>query len=238
MVFAAWRGALAGTCVSMTAMSTAEPFVPAGSDLAGLAAAARECRGCELFADASQTVFGAGSPGATVMLVGEQPGDVEDREGAPFVGPAGRLLDRALAEAGVDRSVAYVTNAVKHFRFKSTGSSQRRIHEKPATRHVSACAPWLAAELAAVQPEVVVALGATAAQALFGSAFRVTKQRGELLAWPPLAGPYAGSTVPAVASLATIHPSAVLRSRTPEERETAFAGLVADLKIVAGALRQ
>jgi DNA polymerase len=220
----------------MKATSTAEPFVPTGSDLEGLAKAARECRGCELFEQATQTVFGAGSAGATVMLVGEQPGDVEDREGTPFVGPAGRLLDRALAEAGVERSAAYVTNAVKHFRFKSTGNSQRRIHEKPATRHVSACQPWLAAELTAVEPEIVVALGATAAQALFGSAFRVTKQRGELLHWPPAAGPYAGSTVPVTAALATIHPSAVLRARTPDERENAFAGLVADLRIVAKAL--
>jgi len=219
----------------MTTISSAEPFVPAESDLPGLAAAARECRGCELFESATQTVFGAGSAGASVLLVGEQPGDVEDREGVPFVGPAGRLLDRALTEAGVDRSAAYVTNAVKHFRFKSTGNGQRRIHEKPAARHVNACEPWLAAELTAVQPKIIVALGATAAQALFGSAFRVTKQRGQLLDWPPPAGPYVGNTVPAAAALATIHPSAVLRARTPDERETAFAGLVADLRIVAEA---
>jgi DNA polymerase len=221
----------------MRETSTAEPFVPTGSDLRGLAVAARGCRGCELFKDATQTVFGAGPAGASVVLVGEQPGDVEDREGAPFVGPAGRLLDRALAEAGVDRSAAYVTNAVKHFRFKSTGNSPRRIHEKPSSRHVSACEPWLAAELAAVEPQIVVALGATAAQALFGSAFRVTKHRGELLEWPPTAGPYVRSTVPITAALATIHPSAVLRSRTPDERETAFAGLVADLAIIAKTLR-
>jgi len=219
----------------MQSTSSAEPFVPTGSDLPGLADAARQCRGCELFENATQTVFGAGTTGATVMLVDEQPGDVEDREGVPFVGPAGRLLDRALAEAGIDRSAAYLTNAVKHFRFKSTGGGQRRIHEKPATRHVSACEPWLSAELEVVRPEIIVALGATAAQALFGSAFRVTKQRGELLQWPPAVGPYASSTLPATAALATIHPSAVLRARSPDERETAFAGLVADLKIVAGA---
>jgi len=220
----------------MMATGTAEPFVPAAADLDGLAAAARGCRGCELFENATQTVFGAGTAGARVMLVGQQPGDVEDRDGVPFVGPAGRLLDRALAEAGIDRSAAYVTNAVKHFRFKSTAGSQRRIHEKPAARHVTACEPWLSAELEAVAPAVVVALGATAAQALFGSAFRVTRQRGELLDWPPVTGPYVGSTVPVEAALATIHPSAVLRARTPDERETAYAGMVTDLTVAARAL--
>ncbi|MGS0687124.1 UdgX family uracil-DNA binding protein [Nakamurella sp. GG22] len=221
----------------MMAASTAEPYVPAVTDLPSLAEAARGCRGCELFENATQTVFGAGSAGARAMFVGEQPGDLEDRAGAPFVGPAGQLLDRALTEAGIDRSAAYVTNAVKHFRFKSTAGGQRRIHEKPAARHVSACEPWLTAELTAVQPEIVVALGATAAQALFGSAFRVTKQRGELLDWPPAAGPYSASAVPVTAAIATIHPSAVLRSRTAEERDTAFAGLVLDLRVVAAALR-
>ena len=226
-----------GNLSGMKATTTAQPFVPGGSDLHELAAAARGCRGCELFENATQTVFGAGSTGATVMLVGEQPGDVEDREGEPFVGPAGRLLDRALAEAGVDRSAAYVTNAVKHFRFKSTEAGQRRIHDKPAARHVSACQPWLTAELATVQPQIVVALGATAAQALFGSAFRVTQQRGQLLEWPPAVGPYADSPVPVSAGFATIHPSAVLRARTADERETAFSGLVADLRIVARAVQ-
>jgi uracil-DNA glycosylase len=229
--------AVAGYLFSMMVTSTAEPFVPAESDLAGLAAAASGCRGCELFENATQTVFGAGASGATVMLVGEQPGDAEDREGLPFVGPAGRLLDQALVEAGIDRSAAYVTNAVKHFRFKSTDKGKRRIHEKPSARHVTACEPWLVAELAVVEPKVVVALGATAAQALFGRSFRVTKQRGELLQWPPSAGPYAGSSVEVTAALATIHPSAVLRARTSEERQTALAGLVADLRVVAGALR-
>ena len=226
-----------GNLSGMKVSSTAQPFVPNGSDLHEIAVAARGCQGCELFENATQTVFGAGSMGATVMLVGEQPGDVEDREGEPFVGPAGRLLDRALAEAGVDRSAAYVTNAVKHFRFKSTATGQRRIHEKPSARHVSACGPWLAAELAAVEPQIVVALGATAAQALFGAAFRVTKQRGELLEWPPAAGPYVGNTVPVTAGLATIHPSAVLRARTSDERDAAFAGLVADLQVVARAVQ-
>ena len=216
---------------------TAEPYVPPTIDLTGLADAARGCRGCELFENATQTVFGAGLAGATIMLVGEQPGDVEDREGMPFVGPAGRLLDQVLAEAGIDRSAAYVTNAVKHFRFKSTANSQRRIHEKPSAGHVAACGPWLAAELAAVEPKVVVALGATAAQALFGRSFRVTKQRGELLRWPPADGPYAGNSVPVNAALATIHPSAVLRARSSDERQAAFAGLVDDLQMVAAALR-
>ena len=220
----------------MTAIMTAEPFVPAGSDLTGLELAARGCRGCELFEQATQTVFGAGSAGATIMLVGEQPGDAEDREGVPFVGPAGRLLDRALADAGIDRSAAYVTNAVKHFRFKSTAGNKRRIHEKPSTRHVSACEPWLEAELAAVAPRMLVALGATAAQALFGSAFRVTKQRGELLGWPPAAGPFSGNDVAVIAALATIHPSAVLRARTSGERQAALDGLVADLRVAATAI--
>src|SRR6195952_1733358 len=191
-----FESSMPGNLSGMKVSSTAQPFVPNGSDLHEIAVAARGCQGCELFENATQTVFGAGSMGATVMLVGEQPGDVEDREGEPFVGPAGRLLDRALAEAGVDRSAAYVTNAVKHFRFKSTATGQRRIHEKPSARHISACGPWLVAELASVGPQIVVALGATAAQALFGAAFRVTKQRGELLEWPPGAGPYVGHTVP------------------------------------------
>ena len=226
-----------GNLSFMTAILTAEPFVPSGSSLPELAAAARECQGCELFEKATQTVFGAGPAGATIMLVGEQPGDLEDREGAPFVGPAGRLLDRALDDAGIDRARAYVTNAVKHFRFKSTAGNKRRIHEKPSTRHVSACEPWLEAELAAVAPRMLVALGATAAQALFGSAFRVTKQRGELLEWPPAVGPFSGNGVAVTAALATIHPSAVLRARSSDERQAALDGLVADLKVAATAIR-
>ena len=218
------------------ATGTAAPFVPSRTDLVVLAKAAQRCEDCELFADAIQTVFGAGTSRALVMLVGEQPGDVEDQRGEPFVGPSGRLLDSVLAEVGVDRSAAYVTNAVKYFRFKSTANGKRRIHEKPAARHVTACEPWLSAELRAVRPRLVVAMGATAAQALFGSKFRVTKQRGELHSWPPPDGPYADSVLPIDAAIATIHPSAVLRARTSEDRETARTGPVDDLRVVAGAI--
>jgi DNA polymerase len=222
----------------MKATDSAAPFVPPSTDLHELAKAASHCQGCELFADATQTVFGAGKPSARVMLIGEQPGDVEDQRGEPFVGPAGRLLDRALSEAGIDRADAYVTNAVKHFRFKSTANGKRRIHEKPATRHVAACEPWLSAELQAIDPQVVVALGATAAQALFGSKFRVTKQRGELLNWPPSEGPYADSSLSIDAAIATIHPSAVLRARSSQDREQALDGLIADLQVVAKAMKK
>jgi uracil-DNA glycosylase family protein len=217
---------------------SAATFLPAGDELADLAQAARACRGCDLYADATQTVFGAGPPGARVMLVGECPGDVEDRSGEPFVGPAGKLLDRALAAAGVDRSLAYVTNAVKHFRWKSTAGGQRRLHVTPGAAHVSACRPWLSAELAAVDPVLVVAMGATAAQSLFGPQFRVTRERGVLLDWPPAAGPYAGLASPAPSlahALATIHPSAVLRG-DPSEREQMFDGLVADLRLIVPTL--
>jgi uracil-DNA glycosylase len=199
--------------------------VPEHASLRALAAAAADCRGCELFERATQTVFGAGRAHARVVLVGEQPGDVEDREGAPFVGPAGKLLDRALADAHLPRDEIYLTNAVKHFRWKSTASSKRRIHEKPAARHITACHPWLDAELAAVRPSIVVALGAVAAQSLFGPSFRVTRHRGELLDWPGAA--------PVQAAIATIHPSAVLRAGV--DRDELYAGLVADLRLASGA---
>ena len=176
------------------------------------------CTACELYADATQTVFGSGRAGARIVLAGEQPGDNEDLAGEPFVGPAGRLLDRALERAGVDRGDAYVTNVVKHFRFRSEG--KRRIHRTPGVEHVRACLPWLSSELATVRPTVLVTLGATAAKALLGSSFRLTRHRGELLEFEGLP------------LLATVHPSAVLR--TPEERrEEAFDGLVADL-VLAG----
>ncbi len=176
------------------------------------------CTACELYADATQTVFGSGRAGARIVLAGEQPGDKEDLAGEPFVGPAGRLLDRALERAGVDRGDAYVTNVVKHFRFRSEG--KRRIHRTPGVEHVRACLPWLSSELATVRPRVLVTLGATAAKALLGSSFRLTRHRGELLEFEGLP------------LLATVHPSAVLR--TPEERrEEAFDGLVADL-VLAG----
>jgi len=210
----------------------AQEFLPASGTLSALAAAARECRGCDLYQDATQTVFGRGPAAATLMLVGEQPGDVEDREGTAFVGPAGRLLDRALGDAGLDGADLFVTNAVKHFRWKA-GRGQRRIHDKPTAAQAAACRPWLVAELHAVRPSVVVALGATAAGSLFGPSFRLTQHRGERLPWPPPAGPFAADDTPVRAALATIHPSAVLRA--PEgERDTAFAGLVADLRTAAG----
>jgi DNA polymerase len=164
------------------------------------------------------------------MLVGEQPGDVEDRRGEPFVGPAGRMLDKALAEAGLARDAVYLTNAVKHFRFKSTAQGKRRLHQKPDAAQVAACRPWLAAELTAVHPQTVVLLGATAAQAVFGSGFRLTRHRGERLAWPedgPMGNPGASLV------LATIHPSAILRAG--ESRQTMYAGLVDDLKLAASA---
>ena len=192
----------------MPKFPSAQTFLPADHSLAELDAAARGCRGCDLYAEATQTVFGAGSASARVMLVGEQPGDVEDRDGAPFVGPAGRLLDRALAQAGVDRSLTYVTNAVKHFRWKATASGQRRLHVTPGAAHVSACRPWLSAELMSVDPNLVVALGATAAQSLFGSQFRVTRERGALLAWPPANGPFADQTLgPSLTHAPRHHPS-------------------------------
>ncbi|MGV9629539.1 UdgX family uracil-DNA binding protein [Streptomyces sp. NPDC003487] len=201
---------------------TAEPFVPDGAGLDGLRKAAAGCRGCPLHRDASQTVFGAGNPHARVMLVGEQPGDQEDRQGKPFVGPAGKLLDRALAEAGIDPAQTYVTNAVKHFKFTQAEPKKRRIHKAPSLREMTACGPWLAAELAVVEPELIVVLGATAGKALLGSSFRVTEVRGTVLE-REIHG-RKERLVP------TAHPSSVLRS---EDRESAFRGLVSDLRTAA-----
>jgi uracil-DNA glycosylase family protein len=198
---------------------TAAPFVPADPSLDDLAAAAEGCRGCPLWEPATQVVFGAGPADARLVIVGEQPGDQEDKAGEPFVGPAGRLLDDALEEAGIDRSLAYVTNAVKHFKFRASG--KRRIHATPDTWEVAACKPWLEAELAVLRPELVVLLGATAGKAVFGSSFRVTQSRGVLMPYGDLQ------------ALATLHPSAVLRS---DDREAARAGLVADLRVAAAAL--
>jgi uracil-DNA glycosylase len=210
----------------------AAAYLPQRTDsLSALAAAASGCRGCELYQAATQTVFGEGPPRASVMLVGEQPGDVEDRRGEPFVGPAGGVLDRALAEAGLERADVYVTNAVKHFRWKSTATGARRLHVKPGTAHVSACRPWLEAEIDAVAPSTLVALGATAAAALFGRRFRLTEQRGRELPWPPQDGPFADSVSPVRVAVATIHPSAVLRSDA-ESRRRLYEGLVTDLRIV------
>jgi DNA polymerase len=199
---------------------TAAEYVPERLSLPTLREAVQGCRGCPLYADATQAVFGEGAAHAEVMLVGEQPGDKEDLAGRPFVGPAGRLLDEALAEAGIDRSRAYVTNAVKHFKWRGRG--KRRIHQKPTWSESVACRPWLEAELAAVRPRVVVALGATAAQSLLGKDFRVTKQRGE-----PVDSPLAEHVV------ATVHPSSILRQRDEGARRVELAAFLDDLRVVA-----
>jgi DNA polymerase len=215
----------------------ARPFVPPNADLDALRRAAADCRGCPLHEPATQTVFGEGGPAARVVLVGEQPGDQEDRQGRPFVGPAGKLLTRALDEAGIDPDTAYVTNAVKHFKFTRAGPGKRRIHKPPSLREMTACKPWLAEELRVVDPEVVVVLGATAAKALLGPSFRVTKERGLLLPFPSSDGD--GDGVAERAWLvATIHPSAVLRAPDHDSREAAFAGLVSDLRVASQALRR
>jgi DNA polymerase len=197
---------------------------------------AQNCRACELYKDTTQAVFGEGPADARVVMVGEQPGDVEDRQGRPFVGPAGRLLDRALSEAGLDRSTIYLTNAVKHFKHKPAAPGKRRIHATPDRSEIIACRPWLVAEFAALRPQAVVVLGAIAAKALLGPAFRVTKSRGVLLTWPGSAehpDDFAGTVRNGGFVLATIHPSAVLRA---DDRGEALAGLVADLSVVAKAL--
>lgn len=200
--------------------TSAAPFVPADHSLGSLRDAAQECRGCDLFERATQTVFGEGSRVADVVLVGEQPGDYEDREGRPFVGPAGKLLDKALVEAGIDRAKVYVTNAVKHFKWEPRG--KRRIHQKPNAREVSACRPWLEAEIEAVRPKVIVCMGATAAQALLGNQFRVSKERGQLL--PSALAPYL---------LATVHPSSILRAPDDETREIETQLFIQDLQKIA-----
>jgi DNA polymerase len=189
---------------------------------------------CELWEPATQTVFGEGPETARVVLVGEQPGDQEDRKGEPFVGPAGKLLDRALTDAGIERRDAYVTNAVKHFRFTVKG--KRRIHQTPGAEHVRACRPWLESEFVVLKPEVVVALGATAAKILIAPSFRITKDRGHLLPWTPPGADADEEDAPHQTwMLATTHPSAILR--TPDEsRAEAYDALVADLAVVANAL--
>jgi uracil-DNA glycosylase family protein len=189
--------------------------------IGALRRAADGCRACDLWRNATQTVFGAGTPSARVMFVGEQPGDVEDRMGEPFVGPAGRILDQALGAAGINRDLVYVTNVVKHFKWRRAPSGKRRLHQRPDMAEVEACRPWLEAEVKRIGPELIVCLGATAAQALLGSAFRVTRDRGRLV--PTELGPPA---------IATVHPSAVLRVEGTDERELAFAELVADLVVV------
>jgi len=202
---------------------TAAEYVPPAPTLPKLRDAAAGCRGCDLWRRGTQTVFGEGARGAQVMLVGEQPGDQEDKAGRPFVGPAGRLLDHALEEAGIDRSLAYVTNAVKHFKWEARG--KRRIHAKPSWSEQVACRPWLEAELAVVSPRVLVCLGATAAQSLLGRQFRVTQHRGE----------WVDSDLAEYVT-ATIHPSAILRQRDDESRHAELAALVDDLRVVASVL--
>lgn len=203
---------------------SAADFLPARRTLPTLRRAAQGCRGCPLYRGATQVVFGEGAAKARVMLVGEQPGNEEDLDGHPFVGPAGRLLDRALEAAGVDRGAVYVTNAVKHFKYEVRG--KKRLHQKPSAAEVNACRPWLEAELEVVKPEILVCLGATAAQALLGRSFRVTKQRGVLV--PSELAPHV---------LATWHPSAVLRAPDEETRHRQLAEMTRDFGIVAKLLR-
>ena len=204
-------------------MSSAAEYLPERRSIKALAEAAEGCRGCDLYEDATQAVFGKGQARARLMLVGEQPGDKEDLAGEPFVGPAGRLLDRALIEAGIERSETYLTNAVKHFKWRPKG--KRRLHQTPRVGEVEACRPWLEAEVQTVGPEALLAMGATAARSLFGPKVKVTKDRGR-----PLDSPLA--PVAAV----TVHPSAILRLRDRDEREAELAAFVADLEAIASAL--
>lgn len=201
----------------------AEQFLPSRPTLPRLRTAVQECHGCDLYRDATQAVFGDGARRPQVVVVGEQPGDMEDRKGEPFVGPAGRLLDKALAEAGIDPNVVYRTNAVKHFRFRGT-AGKRRIHAKPDRWQVAACRPWLLTELSVLRPAGIVVLGATAGQSLLGPSFRVGTARGRRLDAPDLDCDWV---------VATTHPSAVLRA---PDRDEAFEGIVADLRVAAEAL--
>jgi DNA polymerase len=203
---------------------SATEFLPDRLSLKGLREAAASCRGCDLYERATQTVFGEGRKSSRLMLVGETPGDREDLDGHPFVGPAGRELNKALERVGIDRRDTYLTNAVKHFRFEERG--KRRIHQRPEARHVKACRPWLEAELRVVKPEALVVMGAVAAQSLLGNAFRVTQHRGELL-----------DTDLAPIVVATIHPSAILRERTDQDRIRQREAFTKDLQVAADALR-
>jgi len=200
----------------------AAKFVPAGAGLSELKTAASHCKGCDLYRHATQTVFGRGSAHARIVFIGEQPGDQEDRQGAPFVGPAGEVFERALAEAGLEREKLYVTNAVKHFKFEQRG--KRRIHQTPRATELNACRPWLEAELTLIKPEVLVCLGATAARAIFGDKFRITRDRGHFAPtrWAPK-------------TMATYHPSAVLRGEDDAQKAELYAMLLEDLKKIARA---
>ncbi|OBB92078.1 UdgX family uracil-DNA binding protein [Mycobacterium sp. 852002-40037_SCH5390672] len=206
-------------------------YLPKERGLDSLRTAAETCRGCSLFEDATQTVFGDGDPGAPIMLVGEQPGDQEDRAGEPFVGPAGRLLARALKDAGIDPALIYETNAVKHFKFSRKGG-KRRIHQKPGRTEVVACRPWLIAEIEAVRPQVIVCLGATAAQSLLGATFRVSTQRGQTQRLPSSVDVH---VTPEPTVMATVHPSSVLRDRSDRHDEV-YKSFVEDLRAAGSAL--
>lgn len=220
-VVTAWWDSLRSP--TLTQRRTAEPFLPDRLSLTALQKAVQGCRGCDLYKRATQAVFGEGRVHSRLMLVGEQPGDREDRQGRPFVGPAGKLLDRALEEAGIDRDGAYVTNIVKHFKWVAKGD--RRYHKQPSLFEVRACRPWFEAEVEVIRPEVIVALGATAARAIFGSDFRVSKQRGE---W--VDSGYAEHVT------ATVHPSSILRQQTDRDRQNAMRAFVEDLEKVAAVL--
>lgn len=198
----------------------AEPYIPSGATLAQLAEAAQSCKGCELYRHAKQAVAGEGPGAARIVMVGEQPGDREDLAGRPFVGPAGALLDRALADAGIARADVYVTNAVKHFKFEERG--KRRIHKKPSDSEIAACKPWLLAELSCIRPQMIVCLGASAARAVIGKEYRLLEQRGQF---------FPNSMAGAVVT-ATVHPSAILRSPDPEARRRNYDAFVADLVVV------
>jgi DNA polymerase len=209
------------------ARESAAPFVPMERDLPVLTKAVQKCKGCDLYRNATQAVFGeidtrerAARPKIAIMMIGEQPGDQEDKQGRPFVGPAGKLLDKALAEAEIDRGKVYVTNAVKHFKWEPRG--KLRIHKKPSMKEINACRPWLDAELETVRPKLIVALGATAAQGLLGSGFRITQQHGKVQSAPGL---------PPI--LATLHPSAILRAQTDEDRHNQMRVLIEDLREAA-----
>jgi uracil-DNA glycosylase len=205
--------------MSRTELTNTSEYVPEHPTLHSLREAEQNCRGCDLYAHATQAVSGEGPHTARIIFIGEQPGDEEDRKGHPFVGPAGKLLDRALTDSGIDRSLLYVTNAVKHFKFEERG--KRRLHKKPSGLEIRACRPWLEAELNLIQPQIIVCLGATAAQSIFGSTYRVTKERGQFVA---------NSWAPHVTS--TIHPSAILRAPDEEQRHSEYEKLVDDLKKV------
>ena len=208
----------------MEHQETAAPLVPSRLSLPTLRAAGAVCTACDLYKTGTKTVFGEGLETARAIFVGEQPGDSEDRAGRPFVGPAGKLLDRALEEAGIDRKLVYVTNVVKHFKWTPRG--KRRLHEKPNAREIAACRPWLEAELRLLKPDVLVCLGATAAQALLGKSFRVTKMRGQIL-----------KAEIADAIMATVHPSSILRAPDDEARHREMELFIRDLKVIAPLLR-